>query len=356
MLVNTANGLARLGVRITFITEVGANPYAEQLEAPVAIEPLANPHDRNGLETLLAQLAPDVAISAKLEDDRLLVDAADQCPVRPRVVFRVGNPIGFRLREKRGWIRRRSRQLGRLRHLYARADGCIAVSAGIRRDLMVNLKVDPERIFVLPNPTITDATYAAASQPTDHPWLENDSTPVVLAAGGLRAQKDFATLVDAFAILRRSQACRLIVLGDGRQRERLRKRARKAGVDADVDFPGWQSNVHAYMQRACVFALSSRWEGSPNVIVEALALGTPVVATDCPYGPREILQNGRYGRLVRVGNAAEMANALADTMQHPPDPDPIQAAVSVYSVSDSAKAYARALGLSGSATTDNAQS
>ncbi|MFO1418915.1 MAG: glycosyltransferase [Methylotetracoccus sp.] len=160
-------------------------------------------------------------------------------------------------------------------------------------------------------------------------------------------QKDFATLLDAFRILRQRRACRLVILGDGALRGALEARAAQSGIKADVCFTGYVANPYAFMSRAAVFALSSRWEGSPNVLTEALALGTPSVATDCRSGPREVLQNGRYGSLVAVGDAAALADAIERTLDAPLPADVLREAVADYTVGRSAMQYLRVLGLNG---------
>jgi glycosyltransferase involved in cell wall biosynthesis len=165
------------------------------------------------------------------------------------------------------------------------------------------------------------------------------AAPVVLAAGRLERQKDFPTLLRAFALLRAERPVRLVVLGEGAWRERLAALAATLGVAADVDLPGFQPNPYPFLARTRVFALSSRWEGSPNVLTEAMALGTPVVATDCPSGPREILADGRYGPLVPMGDAPALAAALARALDEPLPSAVLKGAVRDYSAIESARRY-----------------
>jgi glycosyltransferase involved in cell wall biosynthesis len=140
---------------------------------------------------------------------------------------------------------------------------------------------------------------------------------VILGAGRLTAQKDFPTLIRAFALARAAQPMRLILLGEGELREPLRALAADLGIAAQVDLPGFVENPYAFMSRAHVFVLSSAWEGFGLVLVEAMACGTPVVSTDCPAGPAEILMGGRFGRLVPVGDAGAMAEAIRATLADP---------------------------------------
>ena len=149
----------------------------------------------------------------------------------------------------------------------------------------------------------------------------------------------------AFARARQKRPLRLVILGKGRQHRRLEMLAAKLGILEDFSLPGFVVNPYAYMSKSNVFVLSSRWEGSPNVITEALALGTPVVSTDCRSGPREILQNGRYGRLVAVGDIDGLAQGILETIDHPPRSDNLREAVKDYTLEASSKAYLEVFGL-----------
>ncbi|MEZ5628307.1 MAG: glycosyltransferase, partial [Rhodocyclaceae bacterium] len=198
---------------------------------------------------------------------------------------------------------------------------------------------------VIRNPVVTPRLSAMAAEPVAHPWIADPSVPLVLAAGRLTEQKDFPTLVRAFAVLRRAQPARLVILGDGRQRKKLEALAAELGVADDIDLPGFTPNPYAWMAKANLFVLSSAWEGSPNVLTEALALGVPSVATDCPSGPREVLAGGRFGALVPVGDAAGLGQAMIDTLAAPLPAEVLKSAVAEYSREASASAYLAALGL-----------
>lgn len=353
MLVNTMNGLGSLGVRVDFLVSRGDGPYMDELLPSVRVQELAGRSEPAGraLEHYLRQQRPPRLVTAKLRDDALAVEARRRAGADTRLYFRVGNPLVHRLRQRTRTPVGRWWGVRRLARLYRNADACIAVSRGIAEDLAEGLGVSRQRILTLPNPTITEALYQRAREPVAHPWLAADAgVPVVMAAGGLRQQKDFPTLVRAFARLRQRHPCRLVILGQGRQRERLLALARELDAAEQVDLPGWVANPHAWMARASAFVLSSRWEGSPNVLVEAAALGTPLVATDCISGPRDILQDGRYGELVPVGDSRALAGALARVLDHPPDPVRTRRAAEPYTLERSARAYMRALGMEGRAT------
>lgn len=343
MLINTARALAERELGVAMVLTSAEGPYLDEL--PPATRRIVIEGDPvAGLGRVLAEHEPAVAISAKLDDDRILADARDRAEARTRILFRVGNPLGHRLSARRLNPLGRWLKLRELRRLYRRADGFIAVSHGIKSDLQRWLALPAERIRVLPNPVITPEFHQRASRDPGHRWLQPDAPPVILGVGGLRSQKDFATLLRAFARVRCKRACRLIILGEGRQRRRLRKLAGRLGVDQDFDLPGWSAESHAYMARAAVFALSSRWEGTANVIIEAAALGTPIVATDCRYGPREVLQDGRYGELVPPRDPDALAAGLLRMLDHPPAKEMIRRAATPYHMAQAGRLYAEALG------------
>ena len=159
----------------------------------------------------------------------------------------------------------------------------------------------------------------------------------------MKPQKDFPTLLKAFAELRARRDCRLILLGSGPLEDDLQKQAEALGITDDISFQGHVDNPFAYLARAQVFVLSSAWEGLPNVLIEALACGCPVVSTDCPGGASEILEAGRHGRLVPVGDAAAMATAIEATLEAPPLADALKARAADFSIERAVEAYAKLL-------------
>lgn len=209
-------------------------------------------------------------------------------------------------------------QLTLMRRLYPTADALVGVSDGVSADLSAVAHIPRHRIDTIYNPVVTPALEDLAAQPIDHAWFEPDQPPVVLAVGRLVQEKDFATLVEAFASLRgQGVDARLVLLGDGEQRPRLRQLADELDVADDMDMPGWVNNPYAYMAQAGVFVLSSIFEGLPVAMIEALACGCPVAATDCPSGPREILQDGSLGPLTPVGDSRALAVAIEQVLTTP---------------------------------------
>jgi glycosyltransferase involved in cell wall biosynthesis len=227
------------------------------------------------------------------------------------------------------------------RHIYHWADAIVSVSQGVAEDLCQAARLPRQCCITIYNPSVPDDLEKRIAEPAHHPWFVRGSPPVILAIGRLHEQKDFPTLLRAFAQLRRERIARLVIFGTGapRMRDDLLALARELGVDNDVDLPGFTENVFPYLVRAAVFALSSAWEGWPNVLVEALACGCPVVSTDCPSGPRDLLDKGRYGVLVPVRDSAAMAAAFQRILDEPPEPDRLRERASQFTVASATKHY-----------------
>jgi glycosyltransferase involved in cell wall biosynthesis len=287
---------------------------------------------------------PCALLAAKDRAIRVAVVARRLSGVDTRLVGRLGTHLSASLdgrpRPLR-WLR-----TGPMRWVYPNVDHVVAISDGVAEDTLRLTGLPPERVSVIRNPVITPGLYEKSRQPAEHPWFGDGGAPVILGAGRLTRQKDFATLIRAFARLRGQQrACRLVILGEGRQRGELERLTRELGVAEAVALPGHVGNPYACMSRAALFVLSSRWEGSGNVLTEAMALGVPAVSTDCPSGPAEMLAGGRHGPLVPVGDADALAAAMADTLDRPPESEQLRAAVAEYSAERSAAAYLNVLGL-----------
>jgi glycosyltransferase involved in cell wall biosynthesis len=188
------------------------------------------------------------------------------------------------------------------------------VSAGAAVDLLDVVNVPASKVRVIYNVVVTDDLYLRANEAIDHPWFEEGQPPVILGVGRLSAAKDFGTLIRAFALVRRVRPARLMILGEGRELRQLEALTAALGIGEHVTLPGFVDNPYKFMKRASVFVLSSRWEGLSGVLIEAMALGTPVISTNCPSGPDEILEGGRWGTLVEPGDPGQMAEAIVRTI------------------------------------------
>jgi glycosyltransferase involved in cell wall biosynthesis len=197
---------------------------------------------------------------------------------------------------------------------YRHAAGVITVSEGAAAAIVSCLGVERSRVHVIYNPVVTGDLFSKAEAAVEHPWFNADQPPVILGIGRLTQAKDFETLVKSFARLRARCPARLMILGEGEGRPALEALVRKLDVSRDVALPGFVDNPYPYLRQASVFVLSSVWEGLPTVLIEALALGAPIVSTDCPSGPAEILSNGRHGTLIPVGDIEAMACAMHEAI------------------------------------------
>ena len=218
-----------------------------------------------------------------------------------------------------------------LKWLFPVADSVVAVSNDAAEDMRNCVPLAAKSITYVPNPVVTAALFEQARIPLKHTWLDDPTAPVIIASGILGLQKDFPTLLRAFTDLRRSRNARLIILGRGPDKSQLVNLAQELGIQTDVEFPGFQSNPFAYISKSQVFVLSSLFEGLPTVLIEALACGTPVVATDCLTGPREILEGGKWGTLTPVGDWKAMSKAIQETLDNPPNSNMLIAAALRYS-------------------------
>ena len=191
---------------------------------------------------------------------------------------------------------------------------------------------------VIHNPVVWPDHRTKAAEPVEHPWFAQH-TPVVLAAGRLINLKDHATLLRAFALVAKARPAQLIIIGEGEERDNLGALAYELGIADLVELPGFRRNPFAWMAKASVFVLSSVYEGSPNVLIQAMACGTPVVSTDCPSGPREILQDGTLGTLVPVGDHSAMAEAILNAIDDPTESTRLMSRADEYSAESSIRRY-----------------
>ena len=230
-----------------------------------------------------------------------------------------------------------------LKFLFPVADRIVAVSQGVADDLSEMHPAISARVATIYNPVVRAEMVEQAAAPVNHSWFETETAPVVVSVGRLATVKDHATLLRAFAEVLRSRQARLVILGEGPERGNLLELAACLGVSQNVDLPGFKVNPFAYMSWAKVFALSSRYEGFPNVLVQAMACGTPVVSTDCRSGPTEILEDGRWGQLVPVGDWQSMAEAIMKTLDNPVPSDLLVARASAFSADASIDRYLEVL-------------
>ncbi len=368
-MVNLAAGLAARGERVDLVLGRAEGTFLDEVPASVRRVDLGGPRPLAGVAALrrqrgharplaaallsasppwvlgclpaLAQYLrrerPEALLAASTYANVTALLARREAGVPTRLVVSERNALAARARLA---TKRRLRVLPAVaQHFYPEADAVAAVSRGVALELCGLAGLDPGRIHVTGNPVVTPALHEAARASPGHAWLAEGAPPVLLAAGKLKPQKDFATLLRAFARLREQRPARLLILGEGPERRRLRALARRLGVARDVAMPGFVRNPFAYMARARVFALSSAFEGLPSVLIQAMACGCPVVSTDCPSGPCEILEQGAHGALVPVGDAPALAAALLRTLASPPSAGALRARAAAFSADGAVTRY-----------------
>jgi glycosyltransferase involved in cell wall biosynthesis len=261
------------------------------------------------LARMIRQLDPDVVFSTHGGPNVIVAIAHALAGTRARLVLSERSAL---VRGDRGRVRR-VLEVPAKRLAYRRASLVTAVSEGVAAQLVSLVKVADDKVRVVYNPIVDATLDDLARQPVEHPWF-HESVPILLAVGRLVDVKDYPTLLDAFAIIRARHAARLVILGDGPLRSLLEQRAAELGVDRDVCFLGFDSNPFRFMARATVLMHASKAEGLPGALIQAMACGVPVVATDCDFGPREVIRSGHDGFLVPVGNASQLASRVADLL------------------------------------------
>jgi len=322
-MLKLAGGIAGHGYDVDLVLSRAEGHYLQEVPDSVRIVDL---HARRvlssipGLVRYLRRERPNAMLTSMNYVNIVGIWARTLARVDTRLIVNEQNALSL---EAAHSPRRRHRLMPRLiKRFYPWADGVTSVARGTADDLVSTAGVSPNLIEVVHNPIVTTELRALVAEPLGHPWFGTGQVPVVLGVGRLAPQKDFGTLIRAFARVIERRPCRLMILGDGPERASLEALVAERGLTGSVDLPGWVSNPYPHMAHAGVFVLSSRWEGLPSVLIEALFCEVPVVATDCLSGPREILEGGRYGALVPVGDeealAAAIETALAGELAAPP--------------------------------------
>ena len=261
---------------------------------------------------------PSVLLSAKTHTNLVALWATQLANTSNRVVISERTTLLDIIKTSPKWRWRFI--LPVLAHEYPKASGIITVSNGVKEELIQHANLPPQTITTIYNPLLTQKIMEKSLESIQHPWFqEKDAPPIILGVGRLVPQKDFATLIKAFSRVRQVRPAHLVIIGEGRQRPELTALAEKLGIHEDVWMPGFSDNPYAFMSKASMLVLSSIYEGLPNVLIEALACSCPIVSTNCPSGPSEILEDGKYGLLVPIGNPSTLAEAILATLKNPPD-------------------------------------
>ena len=289
------------------------------------------------LANYLHRERPDALLSAKTPTNLVAIWGKQLAKVHTRTVVSERTHLSMTTERSSKWRWRFIAPL--VEKVYPQADRIIAVSTGVADDLAQTAKLSRSAITAIYNPTLTTKITERARAPIEHSWLVSPTVPVILGVGRLVPQKDFPTLLKAFAQVLEKLPSRLIILGKGRERAQLEMLASQLHITNEVSFAGFTPNPYAFMAQASVFVLSSAWEGLPNVLIEALVCGCPIVSTNCPSGPKEILSDGVWGSLVPVGDDQALAQAILQTLHHPPDSERLQARAAEFDIKTISKQY-----------------
>ncbi len=317
-LVNLANGFIKKGARVDILVN------AKQ-ETPLSYPPLDNEirvinqgyHKYEAFRALLKYLnneQPTVLLTAGHRYNAMGAWARNLSKSDSKIFLSMHENISAGSKNM-SWLKKRLR-FSVIRRLFPATNGVISVSQGVADDL-INHGLPLGCSQVIYNPIVNESLITQSRIAVTHPWLSEKSMPVLVGVGRLEEQKDYPTLLRALAIVNKNRPCRLIILGEGRERDRLDVLANELGIQQQLDMPGHVSNPFSYMRASDLFVLSSAWEGFGNVIAEALAVGTPVVSTDCPSGPSEILNRGQFGPLVSMRSPEALADAICTTLDSP---------------------------------------
>ncbi|WP_295454576.1 glycosyltransferase [uncultured Thiodictyon sp.] len=316
-----ANGFVTRAVPTDLLVTASRDPIPEATDPRVRVVPMGRMGPLTRVPAMALYLRgrrPAAVLTHRIREDVFTLKAARLASaadgISTAVYVTVHGRMSVKLDHLKGWKGRRRR--AEVLNWYRRNRGIVAISQDTAQDLHGLLGEDAA-VTTIPNPIVTPQMLELAQEPIDHPWFGDTGIPVLVFAGRLEIEKDLPTLLRAFARLRAQRDCRLLIIGDGRLRPAVEAERAALGLTESVEMPGWAPNPYPYLRQASLVVLSSIWDALPTVLIESLALGTPVVSTECGAGPREILDGGRFGPLVPPGDVEALADAMARTLTNP---------------------------------------
>ena len=319
VMLNLAKGFVESGIEVDLLLVKAEGAYISQIPPQVRLINFQQHRLLTSVFSLINYLKtekPQVLLTA-LDTNVIAAWICRWTDISTKTIVTVHNNLSLESRYAKSIKRKLTAKLAL--YFYGWADNIVAVSEGVALDL-VKIGLPKEKIKVIYNPIVDVELTNKIQLSFEHPWFEAEQPSVILGIGRLTKQKDFPTLIQAFAKVQQQQPVRLMILGEGEERSHLEALVNSLELSENVLFPGFMDNPYSYMAKAAVVVLSSAWEGFGNILVEAMAAGTPVVSTNCESGPAEILAEGKYGALVPVGDVAAMAKAIIATLQEAHDP------------------------------------
>lgn len=312
--VNLANYYTKKGVETTLIAIRGEGPYKSQINPEVKFIDLNVSRVRYSLRRIYKELKaqqPTHIISA-LRGSSIILGIIFSLNRKPKLIFREANTMDAIAKLK---APKRRRSIFRLKLTYLRANKIIANSPDTKVDLKKFKITHHKKIQVIPNPVLPYNYQKLANKPISDNWINNKKLKIILNVGRLHEQKNQRLLIKSFKyLIQMNKNLRLIILGDGQEKSNLLDLINNLKLNEFVKIVPFQENPWPYYKNADLFVLTSQWEGFGNVIVEALACGTPVISTDCPGGPAYILENGKYGRLVPPNDKGALQKEIMDVI------------------------------------------
>ncbi len=309
VIIRLAAGFADLGFRVDLVLVNARGALLSEVPSTVRIVDLgarSNYASFPALAGYLRREKPRALISALELTNLLVLLARRMTRSKTRIVVQLTTTLS---QHKRTPVKKMLERF-LVSRIYPWANCIVASSHGVADDFLRYTGVSPNHVRTIYNPVVTDSIPEQALQPVEHPFFGAGQPPVIVSFGRLVTAKDYPTLLKSYVRVSKTRPARLVIIGEGEQRPFLENLIKELGIAEDVHLPGYVQNPFAYLRRASVFVLSSAWEGLPSVLIEALACGAPIVSTDCPHGPSEILEGGKYGYLVPVGNDEAMASAI----------------------------------------------
>lgn len=316
-----AQSLTTQGKQVGIWTLAGGS-YASEAASAVTVRHLGvsrASQSLGALTQLIETHKPQTMLSASYHMNCIAVLARRNAQSSTRLVLVEHTSLEIGL-STLSWLKHLIARIA-IRYLYPRADAYVAVSQDAATQMATYAGLSPDIVRVIYNPVITPELAAKATEPCEHPFFETGE-PVLLTVSRLSPEKDFATMLDAFAQAQKQRPIRLLIIGEGPERAHIEQLITKYNLGDSVALLGHIANPYPYYTKSNLFVLSSRREGLPTVLIEALALEVPIVSTDARSGPREILHDGAYGTLVPVGNPTALAQAILAALETPRTPIP----------------------------------
>lgn len=341
MIVNMANEFAAGGHNVDLVLVQNEGKYHELVSKKVNVIDLGKTRALFSIFALtkyIKTVKPDILLSALFYVNVIAVLAKRLAPsAKTKIIVTERNHISLKAENSASWADRAAPWIVRL--TYPLADAVVGISAGVAQDVQKCMNAPPDRVNWIHNPVVTDDLIENLKTAANDEWFEASSSPVIVMSGRLVVQKDYETALHALKKALKKQELRLLILGEGKLEQEIKKLSQDIDIEKNIYFKGFVENPLSYMKRADLFLLSSRHEGFGNVVVEALLCGLPVVSTDCPAGPAEILNDGEFGTLVPVADPDAMAKAILETLAAPHTPEKQKARAMCFTVEKTCAEY-----------------